>query len=199
MPISKLKSPLTLSADLSLYYTGIIQSRKPKFVLVYGGEPVHEKQLEGFDAVINVSDSPGLSLLPGGRQVRLWFPIVEAGQWAYSSLFGFKRAMDALVVSGSKVYVHCHAGTLRGPTMCALWLRSVGREDLIPELSRKDIEEQTRYGRIPADLFEVFAKMKEKPEAELADVFRNYNHPQCISPITRQKWLDDCEDRTFSI
>jgi hypothetical protein len=146
------------------------QNEKSDFRLTYifnnvcsGNYPRYDKDLEGFDVVINVSDNVALSFRPYPNQVRLWFPILEMSDWDLGAIFGVMRALERLDDGNKKILIHCAAGANRSPTMITLWKMYRGLpmdkcniDDLRTNMS------PNRY-HIPKEITKLFDVMKLHP------------------------------------
>ena len=97
--------------------------------------PFTKEEADSFDIILNVGDNlytfeQGPSR--EGQQV-YWYPLVETGKWHWSTLFPIFHILDAAILSGKKVYVHCAAGAYRSPGVVDLWHQSLGFEATSPK------------------------------------------------------------------
>jgi len=99
------------------------------------------KSLESFDVIINVSDTPGLSFETKGLELKagcktFWFSIPEAFEWDIGTLDAALTTLDWAQSKNLSVYVHCHGGACRAPTVCALWTltrKNASKEQLLAD------------------------------------------------------------------
>lgn len=80
-----------------------------------------------FDVWINVADSPCNTFFPTSNKPRMyWYPIQELSFWGYGPFYWIKRILDFHVLEKpvNKIYLHCHAGANRSPTVLFYWLLS---------------------------------------------------------------------------
>lgn len=76
-----------------------------------------------FDAVINVSCTEGSLFEPSRPDQRTyWYPLNEGGQWSYAFFFMMFKIIDHHYRKGDKLYIHCHAGAYRSPSIFRNWL-----------------------------------------------------------------------------
>lgn len=82
---------------------------------------------KSYDAIVNVSCSECAYFSPAfAGQKMHWTPVNEMGQWSLAAFYYVKKVLDYHYERGDKVYLHCHAGAYRSPTMAIMWLVSRG-------------------------------------------------------------------------
>ncbi len=143
-----------------------IRVRVPEFRIDIGASPDGNQlgsSYDGYDLVINVSDTPCTAFDTTAKTRSLWFPINEVGQWTHAPFFAVKRCLDEFITGrGQRVYVHCHAGANRSRMVVYAWLLSLGYDhaqaasyfDGDDHVTRS-FSHQVESGRIPADLIAV--------------------------------------------
>lgn len=86
-----------------------------------------EEDAKSFDAIVNVSCTPCVLFSPARPDQRIyWYPVNEGGQWSYAYFVLMFSVLDFHHSKGHKIYVHCHAGAYRSPTIVTLWLEYRG-------------------------------------------------------------------------
>ena len=151
-----------------------------------------KKDADFFDAIVNVSDSECAYFYPSKPDQKMhWFPINECGYWGYASFYYIKKVLDWHYDQGHNIYLHCHAGANRSPTMFVHWLTSkgyslfdasvmeyYGRKEH-PIVSRKDkgwnqhVYFNINQGHIPKNLTALYANMGVDPQIPLAGCLLN--------------------------
>lgn len=91
-----------------------------------GSDPLDGMTVEkanSFDAIVNVSCSECALFYPSyDGQAMYWIPVNEMGVWNYSAFVQFIKVMNFHHKKKHKIYVHCHAGAYRSPTMTMIWM-----------------------------------------------------------------------------
>lgn len=122
------------------------------FEMTVGPEPKREWLLEhGFNAVVNVGDTPSLSFDQTPGLPNYWFPVQEMGVWSFEILHAAKRTLDHLLAQSAsgpiKLYLHCHNGVNRSVAMSQIWLESAGHPG--SEHGRKVVARNLILGHLP--------------------------------------------------
>lgn len=89
---------------------------------------------QSFDTIVNVSDSVCAYLHPARPDQRMhWYPINETAYWTYTPFYVIKHVLDYHYDRKDKIYLHCHAGAWRSPSMFRFWLlsRGVSRQEIM--------------------------------------------------------------------
>ena len=85
---------------------------------------------DSFDAILNVSCTPCSLFHPSRPDQRTyWVPVNEMGVWNYSAIVSACKILDFHHSKGHKIYIHCHAGAYRSPTMVMIWLHVTQKMD----------------------------------------------------------------------
>jgi|GEM_PF-1881261 hypothetical protein len=92
----------------------------------------------GITHLVNVGGSPGVAQIGSGpldfRGVA-WHPLADHGRLHEANLFAALEAVhEALIEPDARVYVHCVAGQMRGPTVAWLYLVACG---ISPDQARR--------------------------------------------------------------
>jgi hypothetical protein len=97
----------------------------PKIVISQAPEDVARFDASQFSAIINVSDTPCISF--DVKIPSFWFPIHETGHWGYSPFYGAAKVIQrhAPFTGTNAVYVHCHAGANRAPSVVYAVMRGI--------------------------------------------------------------------------
>lgn len=84
-----------------------------------------------FDAIVNVSCTEGALFTPSRPDQRTyWYPVNEGAQWSYAYFFMMFKVIDHHYRKGDKIYIHCHAGAYRSPSIFRLWLVACERKTM---------------------------------------------------------------------
>jgi hypothetical protein len=76
-----------------------------------------------FDAVVNVSCTEGALFHPSRPTQRTyWYPVNEGGEWPFGYFFLMFKIIDFHYRKNHMIYIHCHAGAYRSPSIFRLWL-----------------------------------------------------------------------------
>jgi hypothetical protein len=165
----------------------VYQLKEPYENVYIGSDPrdgMTEETARSFDAIVNVSDTPGVLFEPSFSEQRVyWYPVNEVGRWNLSYLFWLKKIMDHHHFKGHKIYLHCHAGAYRSPSAAILWLQSRGHsaQEALRIGSYRGDDSHTyrlwgRYGNIPRTKDTVFETMRKHPSWSLASVLLSNKH-----------------------
>ena len=137
---------------------------------------------EKYAAVVNVSDTPGLTFtlreLPA-----YWFPILETAYWGYAPFFGLACVVRIHKGSGKPVLVHCHGGLNRSPTVSYALLTAIGYRPreiaaLAPLLNLPAIfEKNLKSGLIPKDIVPFLRLQQSSPESSIHTLLKQINSP----------------------
>lgn len=91
-----------------------------------------KKWANQFDAIVNVSCTEEALFEPSKQSQRTyWYPVNECGEWSYGFFVWAFKILDFHFEKGHKIYVHCHAGVYRSPSIVKWWLfyKGHGLED----------------------------------------------------------------------
>lgn len=118
-----------------------------------------------FDAIINVSCTQGVLFEPSRVDQRTyWYPVNEIGEWSYAYFIYIFKVIDHHYRAGHKIYIHCHAGAYRSPSIFRWWLvtcenktlekaneieRGRSLDDLSPHMRHYSIYKNFILGNIP--------------------------------------------------
>ncbi len=76
-----------------------------------------------FAAIVNVSCTEGATFEPSNLVQRTyWYPLVEMSEWPYAYFLYMFKVIDHHYRKGEKIYIHCHAGAYRSPSIFRWWL-----------------------------------------------------------------------------
>lgn len=121
--------------------------------LVVSRYPVpSEIEKSDFDIYINVSDEYIQSchqVAVENGKMYYWFPMNECtGNMGINSIFGALQILFNAEKQNKKVYLHCHAGVNRSPTVkeCYYLLRTGN----MPELKNSRLKENIEQGFLPS-------------------------------------------------
>lgn len=170
------------------------QMPEPYSNIWIGSDPTDgmtKETADSFDAIINVSCTECAFFYPSNpKQKMYWYPINESGHWGYGVFFFTKKILDFHHKKGDKIYLHCHAGIHRSPTIFIWWLVSQGHsveEAICIELGSKatperikELQEEEYFdykiwsdrdeGIIPYKLEKMYKRMQKKQDMSLAEV-----------------------------
>lgn len=101
--------------------------------LVHGSELIRL----GFDADIDLEDTRPEE--PPHTKIYLWLPTVDKAAPRFDQLAIGVGVLDTIVKRNLKVYVHCHNGHGRAPTLVAAYFISLGQsvEQAIAAIKQK--------------------------------------------------------------
>lgn len=137
---------------------------------------------ERYSAVVNVSDTPGLTFLAQPIPV-FWFPILETAYWGFAPFFGLANVLDQFKGSGKPVLVHCHGGLNRSPSVSYAVLQAEGYGDVdisgiasavnIPAVFQLNL----KRGLIPKDIIRFLQLRKRCPRESILGLLKLTNSP----------------------
>lgn len=191
--------------------------------IVIGSDPLDgmtTKVAESYDVIVNVSHSECAYFYPAYAGQRMyWIPVNEMGVWNYSAFVQFAKIMEFHHSKKHKIYVHCHAGAYRSPTMTMVWLRACqempykfGRHNLKTQMSWEEAyrisrgetkeeykKEYTDTGKIPFRLRYFRGNMppafNEFVARLKANINSTYTYIACIEQYERGPISKDREIR----
>jgi len=123
---------------------------------------------KSYCAVVNVSDSPCATF--DYQKVGIpsfWFPINEIAHWGHSPFFGTLRVFDKYY-DGRAVFLHCHAGANRSPSIAYAILLSKGyspeeaEESIGYQNLSKVFQRNIDRKHIPTNIIEFLKKAEEQ-------------------------------------
>ena len=144
--------------------------------------------MDKYCAVVNVSDSPCLSLsdLPIKS---FWFPVHETGKWGYSPFYGAAKVNDTLCTEQKSLIIHCHAGACRSPIIAYTILRAEGYTDAQIESINpaykgysEDLGINIARGCIPADIITFLQARHKNPTYSIMGLLMEIDSPNKILP-----------------
>ena len=110
------------------YRNGISGSWMPKpYDNIFIGSDPRDGQTKDwadqFDAIVNVSCTEGALFEPSRPDQRTyWYPLNEGAEWSYAYFFMMFKIIDHHYRKWDKIYIHCHAGAYRSPSIFRNWL-----------------------------------------------------------------------------
>ena len=135
-----------------------------------------------FDIYINVSDeyieSCYLSAIKSGKMY-FWFPMNECtNDIGLNSIYASMQILKNAEDNNKKVYLHCHAGVNRSPTVkeCYYLMRTGDFE----VKSNSRLMENIRSGHLPS-------------ENKIKSLFNNFNNAFLLDETNRGGQLDSCK------
>ncbi len=160
-----------------------------KYPMICSGTmPNEDSEVDQFGAILNVSDSPGIILLPYSDQPRIWLPIMETAEWDLGTVFAALRTITEWRNDGRYVLVHCSAGVNRSVTIVNLWRWFNG--DILTDDDRYMIDYNIRTGSLPENIEDLFNVMKDHPTwcAQACTIGANFMR-QSICPKRRKQTI----------
>lgn len=142
-----------------------------------------------YSAVINVADSPCLSLDMSRWIPSLWFPVNEVGDWGYAVFYGAQKTWYSFRTADKPVLIHCHGGAVRAPHVVYALLLGDGmsEEGAAKALETKDLpasfKRKMRQGYIPKDIVEFLKAAKENPTFSIIGVLNHIGSKNTFLPV----------------
>lgn len=100
--------------------------REPYNNIFIGSSPrdgADKEWADQFDAIVNVSCTEEALFEPSRPDQRTyWYPVNEGGEWSYAFFLMMFKILDHHYKAGHKIYVHCHAGAYRSPSIVRWWI-----------------------------------------------------------------------------
>jgi hypothetical protein len=134
---------------------------KPYNNIFIGSDPrdgADKTWADQFNAIVNVSCTQGALFEPSRPEQRTyWYPVNEMGEWSYAYFIYMFKVLSFHHKKKHKIYVHCHAGAYRSPSIVRWWLVATQRKSLIE--ARNIVS---------------MCKKERDPRAEKYSVYQNY-------------------------